>query len=76
MKLDRSKLEAIVALPDDELWAMIREVARGHGFTLPEKPPAHSELEKIRAAVSHGASPNIAEALRVINDYRRGKKNG
>nr|MBQ8890723.1 hypothetical protein [Clostridia bacterium] len=74
MKIDKEKLAAIVALPDEELWRMIREVAASHGFKLPENAPAHTEMEKIRNAVSHGASPNITEALRVINDYRRGKK--
>lgn len=76
MKIDKEKLQAIISLPDEELWKLIREVASGRGFTLPEKAPPHSELEKIRNAVNHGANPNIAEALRVINDYRRGKRNG
>jgi len=76
MKIDKEKLRAVVALPDAELWDLIRSVARENGFSLPEKAPPHCELEKIRNAVNHGASPNLAEALRVINDYRRGKKNG
>lgn len=76
MKIDKNKLEAIVALPDDELWRLILDIAKSKGITLPERPPRHEELEKIRAAISHGASPNIAEALRVIKDYKRGCKNG
>ncbi len=76
MKIDKDKLRAVAALPDDELWRLIREIAAGHGFTLPERTPSHGELEKIRTAISHGASPNIAEALRVIKDYKRGNKNG
>ncbi len=76
MKIDREKLAAVVRLSDGELWGMIRELASSHGITLPEAVPPHNELEKVRAALSHGASPNIAEAIRVVNNYRRGCKNG
>ncbi len=76
MKINKEKLDAVVKLSDDELWKMIRDLAKSHGFTLPEAVPPHSELEKVRTALSHGASPNIAEAIRVVNNYRRGNKNG
>ena len=76
MKIDKERLAAIVSLSDEELWKLILEIGRSHGFKLPERMPPHSELEKIRTAISHGASPNIAEAIRIVNDYRRGNKNG
>ena len=76
MKIDKEKLAGIVAMPDEELWAMIRSVVRSHGIKLPEKCPPHEELEMVRAALSHGASPNIAEAVKVVNNYRKGAKNG
>ena len=76
MKIDQEKLDAVVKLSDEELWKTIREVAASHGIKLPEGVPPHGELEKVRGALSHGASPNIAEAIRVVNNYRRGKKNG
>lgn len=76
MKIDREKLNAVVNLSDEDLWRMIRELAKSHGITLPEAVPPHSELEKVRGALSHGGSPNIAEAIRVVNNYRRGCKNG
>ena len=76
MKIDKEKLDAVLRLSDGELWGMIRDLAKSHGITLPEAVPPHSELERVRAALSHGASPNIAEAIRVVNNYRRGYKNG
>ena len=76
MKIDKQKLAEVVALPDKELWEMIRQLAASHGITLPERVPPHAELEKVRSALSHGASPNIAEAIRVVNSYRKGCKNG
>ena len=74
MKIDKEKLAALVALPDDELWQQIRAIAESHGFKLPEKTPSHTEMEKMRSAVNNGARLNLAEAVRVINNYRRGNK--
>ena len=76
MTIDKEKLAGIVAMPDEELWEMIRSVAKNHGIRLPEKCPPHTELEKVRNALTHGASPNIAEAVKVVNNYRKGAKNG
>jgi hypothetical protein len=74
MKIDKEKLKALVEKPDDELWREIVAIAASHGFKLPEKTPSHTEMEKMRAAVSNGAKLNLAEAIRVINNYRRGAK--
>lgn len=76
MRIDKEKLAGVVAMPDEELWDMICSVARSHGIRLPEKCPPHAELEKVRMALTHGASPNVAEAIRVVNNYRKGAKNG
>lgn len=76
MKINKEKLDTIVKLSDSELWNMIRDLAKSHGIKLPEDVPPHGELEKVRTALSHGANPNIAEAIRVVNNYRRGNKNG
>ncbi len=71
MRIDKAQLEAIAALPDDQLWKTVVSMARGYGFSLPEKTPPHEELEKLRAAVN---SPkiNVSEALRLLNNYRKG----
>ena len=71
MKIDPKKLEQLLAMSDDALWREIVTVGKQHGFTLPEKAPPHSELEKLRSAVS-GGKLNLPSALRIIDNYRKG----
>lgn len=73
MKIDSDKLNALAALPDKELWATVTAIAKSHGFTLPEKVPPHESLEKMRAAVTTG-KPNLREAIKIINEYRKGER--
>lgn len=70
MKFNKEQLDALIALPDDRLWAEIVRMARSYGFSLPDATPSHDELEKLRGTV-RGANINAAEALRLLNDYRR-----
>lgn len=69
MKFNKEQLDALIALPDDALWAEIVKMAKSYGFTMPEKTPEHSELEKLRATVK-GTNVNVAAALRLLNSYR------
>ena len=71
MRFDKSQIEAIAALPDDELWATVVRLAKGYGFNLPEKTPSHEELQKLRGAVN---SPkiNVSDAMRLLNQYKKG----
>ncbi len=74
MKFDKSKLDALSALSDAELWAEIRSIAASHGFTLPEAQPSREEIAKIRAALSDPEKLNLGSAIRILNNYKRGKK--
>ncbi len=71
MRIDKAQLEAIAALPDDQLWATVVNMAKGYGFSLPEKTPSHEELQKLRSAVN-SEKINVSEALRLLNNYRKG----
>ncbi len=73
MKIDKEKINALCALPDDALWAEIVKIGAEHGFTLPQNTPSHGDMEKIRGAAS-GRGINLASALRIIDSYRRGAK--
>ena len=70
MKFNKEQLDALLALPDDKLWAEIVKRARGYGFSLPESTPPHAELEKLRSTVN-GANINVADALRLLKNYKK-----
>ena len=71
MRFDKSKLEALAALPDDRLWAEVVRIADSFGYSLPKQTPPHGELEKMRDAV-RSEKINVSEALRMVNRYKRG----
>lgn len=70
MKIDRQKIAELSALPDRELWAEIVRIGAAHGFNMPKEVPPHSELEKLRAAVS-GDKMKMGDALRILQGFRR-----
>lgn len=72
MKIDQSKLAALAAMPDDEMWREIVTAAKRHGFNLPDKTPPHGELEKLRSAVT-GGKLNLTGAIKILDKYRKGK---
>ena len=74
MRINQEKLAALAALPDDRLWQEILAIAKAHGIELPKNPPSHEQMEKMRQAASGGAKINLAEAVRVINEYKKGAK--
>ena len=70
MRIDSERLNALLKLSDDELWAEIVRVAATKGFKLPERTPAHCELERLRSTVKDGRL-NVGSALRIIDEYRK-----
>lgn len=70
MRLDKEKLDELVALPDDRLWEEVVRMAESFGYSLPRRTPPHDQLEKMRSAV-RGDKINVGEALRLVNKYRR-----
>ncbi len=69
MRFDKSRLEALAALPDDKLWAEVLKIADSFGYSLPRQAPPHCELEKMRDAVRCDKI-NVSEALRLVNQYK------
>jgi len=74
MKIDKEKIKTLCALSDDALWAEIVKIGAEHGFTLPPRTPSHEDMEKIRVAANGGSRINLASALRIIDNYRKGAK--
>ena len=74
MKIDKSKLEAITKLSDEELWAQIKSVAEQHGVKMPDKQPNESELGKVREALSAADRLSLMTAMRMVNNLKKGAK--
>lgn len=72
MKIDKSKLEAMSLLSDEELWREIRTVAASHGIRMPEKTPGRDELNKVRTALSDADKLNLASAMKIVNSLKKG----
>ncbi len=73
MKFSHEEIEALAALPDDQLWAKVQSIAKTYGLTLPEKTPSHAELEKLRQ-IALGGKISMPEAMYLINKYKKGAK--
>jgi hypothetical protein len=71
MKIDKNKLAALAALSDEELWKTIRSIGEKNGFSLPEKAPGSSELQKLRSAMTDADRMNTVAALKLLNKYRK-----
>ncbi len=58
-------------MPDETLWKTVREIASVHGYSLPERSPSHSEMEKIRAAMRGSDKINLSDAMKLLKSYKR-----
>ena len=74
MKIDKEKLERLLEKNDEDLWREVVMLAKSKGITLPENPPEKSQMDKMRAAVKHGSSFRLAEAVRMLDKYRKESK--
>ena len=74
MKIDKTKLDAMLMLSDEQLWEEIRSVAKAKGINMPEKAPNSAELNKVRSALADADKLNLPTAMRLINDLKRGDK--
>lgn len=74
MKIDKTKLDAMLSLSNDELWTEIREIAKSRGITMPERTPSNSELMKVRSALADADKLNLPTAMRLVNELKRGEK--
>jgi hypothetical protein len=71
MKFTKEEIDRLAALPDDELWCQVQNIARGYGLNLPNTQPSHAELEKLRG-IATGGKISMSEAMMLINKYKRG----
>ena len=74
MRVDKEKLTELLKKNDDDLWREVVSLAKTKGFTLPENPPPKEQMEKMRAAVAHGGTFNLAKAAKILDNYRKEAK--
>ena len=74
MKIDKTKLNAMLSLSDEQLWEEIRTIAKSKGINMPEKSPTGSELNKVRSALADADKLNLPTAIRLMNDLKKGEK--
>ena len=70
MKVNREELKKYASLDDGELWRMIREMAKGYGYSISETVPPHEQMEKIRAILRGDTEISMAAALKILNTYK------
>lgn len=70
MQFDQRTLQALLALDDAALWQLICRIAAQNGITLSKTPPPSETLQALRNTVSGKGQKDIAEALRIIEQYR------
>lgn len=71
MKVDKSMLDALRKQNDDQLWASIVALGASKGFTLPKTTPPSAQMQKIRALMENPEKINMAQALRLLNQYKQ-----
>lgn len=69
MKINSEKIRELAALSDSALWAEIRRMAQNFGQTIPEKVPPHTDMERIRAALT-GTQLNLSDAMQILRTKR------
>ena len=74
MKINKEELAKLTKKSDAELWSEITRIAKSHGYTLPEKTPSHSELERLRSTMLGLEKINLSDATRIINSYKNKKQ--
>ena len=70
MRVNKEELKKMAEKSDEELWASIKEIAKSHGFNLPEETPKKENLEKIRGVLSGNEKFNLSDATKIINSYK------
>ena len=74
MKLNREKLNELLALGDEELWREVRGIASAYGFRLPEQTPKKSDLDELRRLAKSERTPSIAEAISIVKRLGGGRR--
>ena len=66
MKFDKSKLEWLSSLPDEELWCEIKKIAGAYGIKVDYTVPERAKLDTVRAMCRGDIKVKLSEAMKII----------
>ena len=70
MKLNKEKINALLALDDAHLWREITSAAQRYGYTLPEKTPAAADMAKIRALMTEADKLSAMDVAKLLTSFK------
>lgn len=70
MKVNKEQMKRLAEKNDAELWAEILSIAKSHGYNLSGTTPKSEDLEKIRRVLLGAEKISLADATRIINNYK------
>lgn len=73
MKIDKSTIDRVLKMNDDQLWKTVQYVAKRSGKTELLEMERPSDMTKIRNALALLSENDIQKAINMMKD---GKKNG
>ena len=75
MRIDKEKMNKLMALDDAALWAEIVRMAKGFGFNISENAPKSEDMQKIRSMLD-ADKINPYSAMKIIQSYKKDKGYG
>ena len=70
MKIDKEKLDKLLSLPDDKLWAEIVRLGGAYGMKIPTAPPPADQMARLRSAVNTDKL-RMSDAIKLMNEIKR-----
>lgn len=74
MKINTEKLSKFAELDDASLWSAMLGMAEAHGHKLNAPMPPHEDMNRIRRILRGEEKIGMAEAIKVLNSYKKGGK--
>ena len=71
MEIRPEVLERLLSEDDERLWETIRRIAVMNSITLPETPPSHADMEKLRVLLRSGTL-GYQDAVRILKKSGQG----
>ena len=74
MQLDPAMLQKVLSMNDGDLWKTVAMIASQNGLDLPQKTPATEEMQKLRRALASVTDQDMADAARLVQEFKNGAK--